>query len=161
VFTLERELIARIEKAEDHEAERERIDDELYEADGDHLFGLDLGVASTVLCLSAARCVPFTSCNAGAFGGHHHERYPLVAFFARPETADLIVAAGSDAEIGLENGETGCVIAFANDIRDMRRFAEALLNRSLSFRKVCPQRPARPARPASTVAREQCKLPFV
>jgi hypothetical protein len=84
VYELETDVIARLEASDDSEDEWAAIEDELYEEPDDHLYGLDPGVASTVVALSAARCLPFSSCNAGAFGGHHYEIYPIVAFYARP-----------------------------------------------------------------------------
>jgi hypothetical protein len=65
----------------------EIITEELYENES-WLFGLDIGVASTVIALSAARCVPFSSCNGGAYGGSHHEFHLVVAFYARPNTSN-------------------------------------------------------------------------
>lgn len=53
--------------------------------DSDYLVithGLDVGVASAVLALSAAKCASVTSCNGGA---GHLEAYPLVAFFTRKQ----------------------------------------------------------------------------
>jgi hypothetical protein len=83
-FVLEGELIGRIEISEDSEAECEAIWEELSEGDRD-LFGLDLGVAATVVSLSAARCIPFASCNAGAFGGNHQEALSVGSVFcAKP-----------------------------------------------------------------------------
>jgi hypothetical protein len=107
------------------EAEIEPVGEELSEKDVD-LFGLDLGVPSTVMCLSAAQCVPFSSCNAGAFGERHHEAYTLVAFFARPQMVDIFLACAVDAQIGLENDDSGYVVAYADDIRKLHRFAESL-----------------------------------
>ena len=66
------------------------IENELY--DGDDLRGLDIGVASAVAALSAARCIPFTSCNAGTFGGSHAETYPLVGSFARAQQSSCCCA---------------------------------------------------------------------
>jgi hypothetical protein len=135
VLALEGELIARIEQAEDTDAECETIDDELYESDQD-LFGLDLGVASTVASLSAASCVPFSSCNAAAFGGDHHESFPLVVFFAKAPMVDLLLAAATEADIGLATGVMGSVLAYSDDIRKFRAFAQRLISSSGSFRAV-------------------------
>jgi hypothetical protein len=134
-FALEGELIARIENAKDSDAEYEAIDEELYELD-EHLFGLDVGVASTVVCLSAARCVPFSSCNGGAFGGRHQEAYPLVGFFAKPQMVDLLLTAATEAEIDLENHASECVVAYSNDIRKFRNFAEYLIRQRQLFNAV-------------------------
>lgn len=88
------------------------------------LFGLDLGVASSVLALSAARCVPFQSCNAGAFGGAHLESYPLVAFYLRPQLAPLILRCAERADVGLLQDEHGQVQVYANDVACLIDFAE-------------------------------------
>lgn len=133
VFSREGDLIKRIETSGDPEAEYEIIEEELWD-DGGDFFGLDLGVASTVVCLSAAGCVPFASCNAGALGGHHHEASPVVAFYARPNGVELLMAAAVDAEIGLED-QGGYLIAYANRLSKLRDFAEALLNRRSYFNR--------------------------
>lgn len=156
VFVREGELIARIEISKDSEAECEAVEEEF--ADGDAgLFGLDLGVASTVACLSAARCVPFSSCNAGAFGGRHHESYPVVAFFARPQMLGLLLASAVETEIGFENKDDGCVVAYADDVRKLRRFAESLINKRALFRAV---RLRQRTREAATPRPEQYRLPL-
>lgn len=134
-FALEGELIARIENAEDSDAACDAIDEELNESD-DHLFGLDIGVASTVVCLSAARCVPFSSCNGGAFGGRHQEAYPLVAFFAKAQMVDLLLTAATNADIGLENHASGYAMAYSDDIRKLRNFAGYLISQRQLFKGV-------------------------
>lgn len=158
VFALEGELIVRIEMSEDAVAECDAIEEELSEGDVG-LLGLDLGVASTVVCLSAARCLPFSSCNAGAFGGRHSEAYPLIAFFARPQMIDLLLASAIESEIGLENENNnyGCLVAYADDVRKLRRFAESLMSKRSLFRAV---RVNQRARALSAPGTEQFKLPL-
>jgi hypothetical protein len=134
LFELETSLIERIEAATDPDEEREQVEEELYE-DDEGLFGLDIGVASTTAALCAARCITCSSCNAGAYGGSHHESYPVVAFFAKPHHVDLLLKCAEEAEIGLENAE-GVVIAFASDIRNMRSFASELIRNRTKFRAV-------------------------
>jgi len=141
---LERQLIQRIESAPDHEAEYEAIEDELFESD-EGLHGLDLGIAGAVIALSAAGCVPFASCNAGSFGGRHHEAYPLVVFYARAEAVDGLLASAEEAEIGLGGGEW--LTAYADDVRKMVRFAAALSARSRAFRAARTRRSARMREP--------------
>jgi hypothetical protein len=158
-FALEGELIARIEDAADIDAEWETIEGELAQDDLG-LLGLDLGVASTVASLSAARCVPFSSCNAGAFGGDHHEAYPLVAFFARPQMAALILAAATASGVGLENGPDGCIVVYADDVRNLRRFAECLISKRSLFRAVRIGRTLRAIPEQSPNNVEQYRLPF-
>ena len=81
VYEVEGNFIDRIVGAMSPEDEYEEIKND----DSDQIFRLDIGVASTVVALSSAGCIPFTSCNAGAFGGSHNEQYPLVAFYMREE----------------------------------------------------------------------------
>ncbi len=98
--------------------------------------GLDLGVASTVYALSAARCIPYSSCNAAAFGGSHVERHPLVAFFARAPIAKVILTCAEEAGSGLINVNNGSLLAYADTLPTLRRFAETLISRRRDFRAV-------------------------
>lgn len=127
VFALESELILRIERSCDPESESDRILEELADTPDD-LHSLDIGVASCVVALSAAGCVPFTSCNAGAFGGIHGAPYPLVGFFAQKNAIDPIRSSCQRASIGLAVGDIGNLAAYASDIRRMRRFADVLIH---------------------------------
>jgi hypothetical protein len=145
-------LVAQIENAEDPEGELSDIEEEYDESEVE-LYGLDIGVASTVVALSAARCVPFASCNGAAFGGRHHEVYPLVAFYAKPATANLLVAIATEANIGIENGGHGCLVVFSDDIRKFPRFADAMIRRRKEFnalRLSAPRIPKRSAKPVDS-----------
>lgn len=135
VYEYERDLINRITENDDPEEEYLRLEDEQYD-DPDGIYGLDLGVASSVVALSAARCVPFSSCNAGAFGGSHNEAYPLVAFYARPAHVDLLLECAQEAECGLDAGRSGSAILYACNIEPLRRFALEAMKRSSAFRKI-------------------------
>ncbi|WP_027553442.1 hypothetical protein [Bradyrhizobium sp. Cp5.3] len=128
ISALEAELVARLEAATDLDAEYEAISDELYD-DPEGILGLDIGVAATVATLSAAGCIPISSCNGGAYGGHHHENYPVVAFFAKAGRLDLLLECAKEADVGLENDESGLLMLYSNDIRKMRFFADALSQR--------------------------------
>jgi hypothetical protein len=141
---LESQLIERIESASDPEAEYGLVEDELFESD-EGLYGLDLGIAGAVIALSAAGCVPFASCNAGAFGGRHHESYPVIVFYARAEAVEALLAAAAEADIGMGGGEW--LDAYTDDIRKMTRFAAALCARSGAFRAARKRRPARKREP--------------
>ncbi len=103
---------------------------------------LDVGVASTTAALSAAGCIPFTSCSAGAYGGRHREKHPLVVFYARPEAVPLLMECAEKAGVGLEIEDElhHPLIVYADDIRKMRDFANALSERSADFRRVRPKR---------------------
>ena len=121
---------------------------------------LDLGVASTVITLSAAKCIPFTSCNGGILGGNHLEAYPLVAFFAKPPQIPLLLAEAEDAGTGLEsNGST--LVVYTGDLVNMLAFARALLARRQAFQKL--KRYRRPGRRPliSTEGSEQLPLSLV
>jgi hypothetical protein len=126
VFALETDLIRRLEVASDTDAEYDLIEEELFRS-AENLFGLDIGVASVVACLSAANCIPFTSCNAGTFGGSHQEDHPLVAFFARSSMASRLVAHATTVQVGLANGLRGCAVLYTDDIRKFTLFALMLL----------------------------------
>jgi len=141
VAVLEGELITRIESAADPQAEYEAIENELFESDVG-LYGLDLGIAAAVVSLSAAGCVPCASCNAGTFGDDHHESYPLVVFYARAEAVEPLLTAAEEAEIGL----AGCwfVVAYADDVRKLMRFASCLRARSGLFRGVRKPKTSKP-----------------
>jgi hypothetical protein len=129
VFELERDSISKIE-SEYETVDDESLEDALLEAEM-YLEGLDLGVAATVIALSAAGCVPFSSCNAGAFGGYHQERYPLVAFYAPRNIVELLVSAATETETGLEGGDY--LVAYTDDIRKLTSFAWALMKQSAAF----------------------------
>jgi hypothetical protein len=141
VLALEGDLIARMESAEEPAEEWATIEDELSETDQD-LYGLDLGIASAVISLSAAKCVPFSSCNAGAFGEPHQEKYPLVAFYARAQAVDLLTVSAEEAGIGLEGNEY--LVAYADDVRRIREFARSLIRRSPLFGGIRTRRSPRP-----------------
>jgi len=135
LYEKEAQLIERLEAAADLDAEYELIEDELYE-DDEGLFGLDIGVASAVLALSAAGCIPCSSCNGGAYGGSHNELYPVVGFYAKARQIDLLLRCAEEAAVGMEHGPQGAVIVYADDIRRMPVFANTLISRSAEFREV-------------------------
>jgi hypothetical protein len=74
----------RINDSEDAVATMDEIADEFYEDPGLDPYGLDVGVASTVVALSPLGCVPLSSCNGGCYGDFHHESHPLIVFCAKP-----------------------------------------------------------------------------
>lgn len=96
---------------------------------------LDLGIASTAAALSAAGCIPYISCNAGAFRGWHQEKYPSVDFYATPEAITLLLKCAEKADVGLEHifEAYNPLTVYADDIRKMRDFANALLEHKDQF----------------------------
>lgn len=131
VLDAEQGMIQRIEAADNVEETMSEIQEEREaeweECDGDPIHGLDIGVAGAVIALSAARCVPFTSCNGGAFDGGHLERHPLIAFYMRPQLAPIFIEAAKSAGAGLES--SGSVMLYADEITAIVRFAEQLYAR--------------------------------
>ena len=92
------------------------------------LLDLDLGVASATLALSAAGCIPFTSCNGGAFGGVHSEEYPLVAFYLPQSAVDQVERAARRSGVGLHHDQQGLVHVYAPFLSRMVMFAASLRN---------------------------------
>jgi hypothetical protein len=98
-------------------------------ADGvaDEFFSaLDPGVASTVLALGAAGCIPFWSCNGGAFGGEHTSVVPIVRFFAKAEHITVLAAAAESSGAKLHQDEHGRCAVSTEGVDVMRAFALAL-----------------------------------
>lgn len=128
-------LLERLRSAEDLAATLDIISDELYE-DPEDLWGLDIGVASTVIALSAAGRIPCTSCNGGCFGDGHHEGYPLVLFCTMPAGVPYLLEAAEEAKVGLVNEDSGAMLVNADDISRMMLFASALIERRQYFGKL-------------------------
>lgn len=128
IADLEAALIVRIETAENSSEEYDKILDELYD-DEEGLLGLDIGIASVVAALSAMGCIPFSSCNAGAYGGFHHERHPVVAFFAQSRHTSVLLECAERSGAGLESNEEGTVILYADDMQKIRAFRDELSHR--------------------------------
>lgn len=128
----EADLIARLEGLEDDDARCELI--EAWESYDDPdvdvfaLMGLDIGVASVVLALSASGCAPCTSCNGGAFGDSHHESHPLVVFFSRQPLAPLLLECAEEAGVGLVR-QAGGLMVYSQTIGAMQAFGVALHRR--------------------------------
>ena len=124
IWDYETSILHKLEMSGDSSRlEDDQESDEIAEA----LWGLDLGVASVVVSLSAAKCIPFTSCNGGAFEDGHLEKYPLVAFYAKAQWVPHLLSAAKGTNVGLENGLSGSIVVFANDIRNMPRFAQSVI----------------------------------
>jgi hypothetical protein len=137
ILEFEESILEQLQSASDFEEAYDCVEeelDDLYERGECLLMGLDLGVASSVAALSAARCIPFTSCNGGVFGQMHQEAHPLVAFYAKPAWIPELMAAAEEANAGLYNsGEALVVYA---EIQDMLAFSRTLIARRGSFRKL-------------------------
>ena len=126
----ERELIARLLAAPDIDAEAELIEEERLEAFEDPLFGLDVGVASATLALSAMGCTPFSSCNGAMLGGFHNASHPVVALYLPAEVVPAALAAARTAEAGLILDLEGRGRLYAGQVEPMVRFAEAAVEQA-------------------------------
>jgi hypothetical protein len=87
---------------------------------------LELGVASAVVALSVIGCIPYTSCNGGAFGGEHAADLLIVGFYLRPAQVQAVKEAGQRAGVGLTNDRNGGVYVVTNNPRAMIAFAMKL-----------------------------------
>ena len=128
----ERELVARLLRADDIDAEAEALEEERLEAFDDPLCGLDVGVASATLALSAMGCTPASSCNGGMLGGFHNASHPVVGFYLTVGAARGALAAARTAEAGLILDADGRTRLYAAQVEPMVRFAEAALQRAVS-----------------------------
>lgn len=93
----------------------------------DPLWGLDAGICSTVMALSAAGCVPFSSCNGGVFGDSHVSACPVVAFFMRRDFEPTLIQCASKAGVGVRPFGEGKVQVYASSIEQMITLAELLI----------------------------------
>ena len=141
VLEIERDVIAQIEamtfdEEQDETPESAAIEilekhegaQDTWSMWGGPLYGMDLGVASAVIAVSAARCVPFSSCNAGAFGGSHNEPYPCVAFYVRPQLVPLLTACAEKAGVGLTLGWDRTALLFADSVDGIMTFAQVCVD---------------------------------
>ena len=85
----------------------EEYEDEQYEECLETLLGLDVGVTSSVIALTAGGCVAFSSFNGGVLGNQRHESHPLIAFCANPACVPVLLGCAEAAGTGLENVECG------------------------------------------------------
>lgn len=130
-LTREKALFERFAAAEDVDDEAERYAEEIEMAvfPEEDFWGLDIGVIGAVMALSALGVVTVSSCNAGGFGGHHVERFPLVAMFLPPAIAKEVLEIAVTADVGLDMTDDGLVRLYGRTDFDLHRFGEAALAR--------------------------------
>lgn len=151
------------DKPEQDALQRPKPDDT--EVDDDNeltevLYGLDLGVASVVLALSAAGCIPFASCN-GRPG--HLEQYPVVVSWAQAQRVLDLLEVAEEAGCGLENANERAVLVYADDVHKMLAFARVLIGRRKGLRNLGRPRAPKPPHSESAPDRAtatQLDLPF-
>ena len=127
----EAEFFDRLAAAPDLDVEAELIDEEREAAyfSEDDLWGLDVGVISATIALSALGGTPVSSCNAGGFGGFHVAAFPYVAFFLPRSEAAEVLAIAEVADVGLDVVAGGIARLYGRTDLDLHRFAQAALKR--------------------------------
>lgn len=130
-LAIEREIISKLEAADDRDAAEEAFNEErLFETDPIlELWGLDVGVAAATITISALGGAPVSSCNAGQLGGHHPSHYPHVAFYLPKSRARDLLSLAGDVGIGLIVAE-GIAQIYARTYGELVRFAATALERS-------------------------------
>jgi hypothetical protein len=130
-ISTETDVISRVKAAQDPEAELAAFEE--FQAtsfeDEPALWGLDIGVASATIAVSAYGCTPVSSCNAGAFGGQHQAQYPYVAFFLPKELASEVMLCAQESDVGLLCDENGVAQIYGQGEMDLVRFAETAWRR--------------------------------
>jgi len=144
VLALEEAILQRLAAESGGERDNEITDDE-----SERLFYLDVGVASAALALSAARCVPITSCCGGE---GHTEAYPLVVFRCRRERVPDLLEAAEEAGCGIVNADCGMLMVYAGDVDQMLGFARGLMARRNALRRLRVPGKQRSASPAEQLS---------
>jgi hypothetical protein len=124
-------VINRLRSAEDPETELatfEELQATSFE-DAPALWGLDIGVASATIAVSAYGATPVSSCTAGAFGGQHQAKHPYVAFFLPKELASEVMLCAQESDVGLLSDENGIAQIYGQGEMDLVRFAESAWRR--------------------------------
>ena len=124
-------LVGRI-KAADNSAAAELDFDEIRLQALDpieELCGLDVGVASAVLAISALGAIPVSSCNGGCFGPPHQAQHPYVAFYLPKDHAVRILDLAEAADIGLGVDSDGIAQIYSRTVHDFLRFAALAVTR--------------------------------
>jgi hypothetical protein len=98
-----------------------------------------------VLALGAAGCIPFWSCNGGAFGGDHSSPVPTVKFFAKAEhvTGDVPIG-GAPATRNAHERRSSCHDRFASETGQRRAHFSASLPRPSERKRDGPSRSRHP-----------------
>lgn len=129
----EQALFERFATVDDVNVEDERYRQELEEAmfPQEDFWGLDIGVISAVMALSALGVLTVSSCNAGGFGGRHTEHFPMVVMYLPRRLAPEVLAVAQAAQVGLDMTAGGLVRLYGGGDHDLHRFAKVALARHL------------------------------
>lgn len=130
VLMRESEVLPLLSAAGDAEAEwesqSERISGAAVGVADEFFSSLDPGIASATLALGAVGCIPFWSCNGGAFGGDHSSTVPVVKFFAKANHVAALTAAAEESGAELDQDDDGRCSISAGSVDGMRAFAIAM-----------------------------------
>jgi hypothetical protein len=101
-------------------------------ADDFYFCGMETGIASPVIALSAMGCAPFSSCRGHP--GQVSREHAHVVFFARKDMARRLMnlVKGSMLEVGLINERAeqyGCLNLYARDCVTMLNFSKMMRDR--------------------------------
>jgi hypothetical protein len=78
-------------------------------------------------------CLTVASCNGGFLGDHHHERHPLVVFYARAKDGPGLIKLAKIAQVGISD-ESGPLMVWANSIWNMYGFAKEIFDNKGSLK---------------------------
>jgi hypothetical protein len=119
----ETKILAAVEEGLDLEAD-EAYDQYIDEMQA--LWGCDPGVATTVVALSVAGAVPFSSC--ASYPGTHYKHHPLVACWAPRDLESAILEAARQAGVEVSAAASpGILVWHPSNFEPMREFANLLM----------------------------------
>lgn len=132
----ERSVIDRLPEWSER-AEEELLDQLDDEDVASHLGSLDLGVASSVLALSAAGCATLVSCS-GHFGEGRWTKYPMIQFAADEVRVRHLLDAAARSHCGISDSHHGLVEIWATDLQAMMEFARNVIEMGDRFVGLAP-----------------------
>jgi hypothetical protein len=121
VLAFETETFIRLEVAHFDADSVATADEEWYESF--LLPGVDFGIGSTVIALSALGCTPITSCRGNSLTDGHRHECPTVCFYATKGLVPLLLQLAGSVGVSLENNSDMLEI-YAADVRSMVAFAK-------------------------------------
>lgn len=109
------------------------VDGDLEDWQAMALWGLDAGVAAAVLGLSAAGCIPTTSCRGHSGDAREGTDFPRLRFYADRERSRLVRDAALRTECGFGGDPGGPCAVWSRSIEEMLAFAEQLILQQEAF----------------------------
>lgn len=142
----EKVLLRDLGSQPESEPDEEWDDEDVWD---DSLLGLDPGTNALTAALRASKCFPFYSCNGGAFGGHHNDWHPVVAFYCRVPILPFVLAAAEASDCGLQHNHAHGITAYSAVIDRFLDMAERLYDMRTAIQKtrVLPAKRPVPSEP--------------